>query len=194
MKDKVTLLVLLVLVFWVAPSASAQEQVTSICVVELEPVPFNEQGLPIGLSRILNENCFSTPAEAMTFITDGAVALPLTATQAEVNAAYEKYVASSLKPLQYYILVQFYDNTNYNNFMYQFVSSLPCPYQGGYAGMFRDTPYNDRAESGSAYSGCNKLAVFEHADTTGASLECFPGCSTFGVLNNEVSSWYVIYQ
>lgn len=52
MKDKVTLLVLLVLVFWVAPSASAQEQVTSICVVELEPVPFNEQGLPIGLSRI----------------------------------------------------------------------------------------------------------------------------------------------
>mgnify|MGYP007056838264 FL=1 len=59
MKDKVTLLVLLVLVFWVAPSASAQEQVTSICVVELEPVPFNEQGLPIGLSRILNENCFS---------------------------------------------------------------------------------------------------------------------------------------
>jgi len=194
MKNKAVFLVLLALPFLLATPVAAQEQATLYCVAELEPVPFNEHSLPIGVSRVLSENCFSTPAEAMAFITDGAVSLPLTATQAETEVAYHQYMTSSLTILSSYIVLQLYDSTDYRNLIYQYTGVLPCSYGSGYAASLGGTSYNDRAESGSAFAGCNKMVVAEHADFGGATLECYPGCSTFGVLNNEVSAWYVIQQ
>jgi hypothetical protein len=194
MKNKAVFLLFLALLFLLAISVAAQEQETLYCVAELEPVPFNEQGLPIGVSRILSENCFSTPAEAMAFITDGAVSLSLTATQAEAEVAYQQYIASSPVILSSYIVAQLYDSTGYQDLMYQYIAGSPCSYLSGYAASLGGTSYNDRAKSGSAFAGCNKMVVAEHADMGGATLECYPGCSTFGVLNDEVSAWYVIQQ
>ncbi len=191
MKLKIAFLVLFGLLLIVVP-AFAQSGTDLYCVAELEPVPFNEFGLPLRESRVLSEDCFSTPAAAMAFITKGAVSLPLTATQAEAEIAYEQYINSPSASILSYIVVQFYDSTGYNNFLYQYTAASPCTYMSGYAKSFGGTPYNDRAESGSAYGGCNKLTVTEHADYGGVYLDCYPGCSTFGILNNEVSAWISI--
>lgn len=193
MKHGAIFLILLVLAFSNNAPISAQEDIRLICAVELERVPFDKDGHPIRLSRRLDERCFSTPAEAMAFITEGAVSLPLPSTQDEVNAAYEKYLASDTMPRSY-IIAQMFDGTGYQNMLFQFYNQFPCAYMSGYAESLAGTPYNDRAESGSAYAGCNKMTVMEHGDGGGVYLDCYPGCSTFGILNNEVSAWLVIHQ
>lgn len=188
LRSLLILFLLTALAFPYVSIADAQERKMQHCVVELAPVQINENGVPAGFSEVISENCFANPAAAMAFITDGVISLDAQATQAEVDAEYQRYLASS--QFASFIVAQLYESTNYNNLFYQYVASQPCSGGLGYSAALSGSN-NDRADSGSAFAGCNTLVVTEHSNWGGAALWCLPGCTNFGVLNNEVSAWYV---
>jgi hypothetical protein len=73
--------------------------------------------------------------------------------------------------------------------------SVGCSSSTGYGNLdLTLSGINDRAESGSGYNGCNKLRVYEHINHGGATLTCSPSCNSFGVLNNQVSSYKLNYN
>ena len=53
---------------------------------------------------------------------------------------------------------------------------------------FVGNDWNDRFASGRGFGTCDHNRKFQHSNFDGSSILCTPNCSTYGSLNNEVSS------
>lgn len=96
-------------------------------------------------------------------------------------------------PLQsLYLIAKFYDNTDYRSLLREYYGQYPCS-----AGYSYDRPdlsvdgVDSRFASGQGFSSCDRITVYDLYNYTGPEYSCGPNCSTFGALNDEVSSWRI---
>jgi hypothetical protein len=91
-----------------------------------------------------------------------------------------------------YLVAKFYDRTNYGTLLKEYYGSVPCSSGVSYGrNNLADDGYDNRYESGSAFSNCNLIEVFDFVNHTGPTYACGANCSSFYALNNAVSSWRV---
>jgi hypothetical protein len=179
----VTLMVLSVF----AGTASASASMPLHCAYLLVPIgPGSEAGsisaMPVEIG------CYSSASDAIYAGTGGEMVPEQLAgdnlTQGTLDA-YATPLASD------YLLGREFDGTNYcciaaGQYVEYFASSGcgPTVWQVANVGA----GWNDRFESGKGFSGCDHNKKFENENFGGAVLTCTPNCSTYGVLNNQVTS------
>ena len=165
MKIKITFLCLLVFLILVnaAPTLSqSQGRPFQGCIVTIEPIREGEDS-----SRVVGRQCYGNVTEF----------------NQELSATAN------------YIVVSFFNNTNYVNQLIVYSGPSTCTSGSSYGVADVGASLNDRFES--AYTnytnsaGCHKVTVYENIYYNGALLQCDgrSSCNTFGILNNQVSSW-----
>ena len=90
-----------------------------------------------------------------------------------------------------YLIANFYDNINYGTELIYYYGSYMCSSSISYGVSQVSASVDNRISSGSGYSGCNNIYVYDLANYAGDSASCFANCSSFGALNDRVSSWKV---
>lgn len=91
-----------------------------------------------------------------------------------------------------YLIAKFYDNTDYGALLKEYYGPYPCSAGYSYGRPdLRDDGVDNQFASGKGYSSCDRITVYDWHNYTGAEYSCGPNCSTFGALNNEVSSWKI---
>ncbi len=90
-----------------------------------------------------------------------------------------------------YIVAKFYDDTNYNGLIVNFGGPERCSSSVAYSVSTMPASVNNRASSGSSYSGCYNIRVFDLTNFGGDSYACQDNCPSCGTLNERVSSWKI---
>ena len=90
-----------------------------------------------------------------------------------------------------YFIANFYDKTNYESALIYYYGSSMCSSSISYGVSQVSASVDNRISSGSGYSGCNNIYVYDLPNYAGDSASCFANCSSFGSLNDRVSSWKV---
>jgi hypothetical protein len=91
-----------------------------------------------------------------------------------------------------YLIAKFYDRTNYRTMLKEYFGPIPCSTGVSYGrNDLADDGLDNKFESGSAFSSCNAIEVFDFVNHTGATYACGANCSSFYALNNAVTSWRV---
>ncbi len=90
-----------------------------------------------------------------------------------------------------YFLASFFDKTNFDSVLIRYYGSSMCSSSISYGVSQVSASVDNRISSGSGYSGCNNIYVYDLANYAGDSASCFANCSSFGALNDRVSSWKV---
>ena len=90
-----------------------------------------------------------------------------------------------------YFIASFYDNTDFNSMLIQYYGPALCSPSTSYGVGQLSSSVDNRISSGSGYSGCNNIYVYDLPNYAGDSASCFANCSSFGSLNDRVSSWRV---
>jgi hypothetical protein len=88
-----------------------------------------------------------------------------------------------------YLIAKFYDNTNYSSLLVEYYGPLGCSTSVSYGNTSLPSNLDNKFASGSSYSGCNVIEVFDFTNYTGPTYACGPNCSSFYALNDHVSSW-----
>lgn len=92
-----------------------------------------------------------------------------------------------------YLIVRFYDNTNYNTLLVEYYGGSACSPSISYGVESLPSNLNNKFASGMSYSNCNYIWVYDFSGYGGPSWTC-AGCSTFYALNDHVTSWRVTYS
>jgi len=90
-----------------------------------------------------------------------------------------------------YLLASFFDKTNLEGVLIQYYGPSMCSSGISYGVGQVSSSVDNRISSGSGYSGCNYVYVYDLPNYGGDSASCFANCSSFGALNDRVSSWKV---
>lgn len=91
-----------------------------------------------------------------------------------------------------YLIAKFYDRTDYRSMLKEYYGAIPCSSGVSYGkNDLADDGFDNRYESGSAFSSCDIIEVFDFINHTGATYACGANCSSFYALNNAVTSWRV---
>lgn len=91
-----------------------------------------------------------------------------------------------------YLVAKFYDRTDYRSLLKEYYGSIPCSSGVSYGrNDLSDDKLDNKFESGSAFSSCNHIEVFDFANHSGVTYACGANCSSFYALNNAVTSWRV---
>jgi hypothetical protein len=85
----------------------------------------------------------------------------------------------------------FYDNTGFDKVLFSYYGPTQCSATVSYGVGQLSSTFDNRISSGSGYSGCNNIFVYDSPNYAGDSVSCFANCSSFGSLNDRVSSWSV---
>jgi hypothetical protein len=151
-----------------APAQDASASSEQSCVFYLEAIgPANSAGeVP---TRPVDRGCYDSTSAA------------LSATGATLDS-------NGLAPTATVVIGIEWDNTGYSGANVIYEVSGGCTSTRTWVLSYVGDTWNDRFASGKGYAHCNKNKKFEHANFGGAVLVCTPNCSTYGVLNNEVSS------
>ncbi len=156
------------------------------CVYHLDSLQAGET-----VSRMSGPVCFSSLPRALSYATDGVVQLEESASPLEIQNA----LRNPPTPLVNYVIGIHWDYTNKGGGSAVWQGSQQCSPSIAYGVTNMGVQgWNDIAESGQGYANCNKFIQHEHINYGGALLNCTPYCSTFGVLNNQVSSFELRYN
>ena len=90
-----------------------------------------------------------------------------------------------------YHLASFFDKVNFDSVLIQYYGSSMCSSNVSYGVGQVSSSVDNRISSGSGFSGCNNIYVYDLANYAGDSASCFANCSSFGSLNDRVSSWKI---
>ena len=90
-----------------------------------------------------------------------------------------------------YRIVRFYDNTNFDNLIINILGTTQCSSSSSYRVSSLSADLDNRISSANGYSGCNNISVYDRANYSGDSFFCQYSCSSFGSMNDRVSSWKV---
>jgi hypothetical protein len=88
-----------------------------------------------------------------------------------------------------YLIAKFYDNTNYGSLLVEYYGPSGCSASVSYGKTTLPSNLDNKFASGSSYSGCNVIEVFDFTNYTGPTYSCGPNCFSFYALNDHVSSW-----
>lgn len=137
-------------------------------------------------AQVVELGCFPTYAEALAAGSEGAIALradetPASITEAEVEAATDP-MASSV------VIGTEYNETQYNGTSKSYFADATCSASVGWDVSYVGDTWNDRFESGKGFGGCDHNRKFAASQFGGSSVLCTPNCTSYGSLNNEISS------
>jgi hypothetical protein len=171
---------LLVPTFLAAPAGAGD---ATHCAAYLQPV--STEGVVVH-ADLVELGCFATYAEAVEAGTEGALRLddgaaPSTLSESDVAEATATAGSSVLIGTEWV-------ETGYTSTSKSYFASATCSdlltWEVGYV----TDAWNDRFESGKGFGGCDRNRKFQHSQFGGSSILCTPNCSTYGALNDEVSS------
>lgn len=116
-------------------------------------------------------------------ITSTVLSIECNLTQAEIETKFQITTT--------YLVAQFYDNVDYGNLIVHFAGPEQCSNSVSYQVSSLPTNLNNRMSSGSSFSGCYNIKVFDLVNFEGDSYSCRNNCPSFSSLNDRVSSWKV---
>jgi hypothetical protein len=131
--------------------------------------------------------CFDTYSEAISAATRGAIELPRNASPATVTD--EQLAASTVDPASRGVVVigTEWNSTGFagSSVSYEATSTCTASTTWEISNLGGDS---DKWESGKGFGGCDTNKKFANTSFSGSSVTCTPNCSTYGSLNNQVSS------
>jgi hypothetical protein len=151
------------------------------CAVQLEPV--GVRGIVI-VAEAVEIGCYPTYAEALGAGSNGAMAVDASTTPSSLSDA-EVGVAASASSV---LIGTEWDETGFGSSSKSYFATNSCSSVVSWEVGYVTDQWNDRFESGKGFGGCDRNRKFEASQFGGASVLCTPNCSTYGSLNNEVSS------
>lgn len=135
--------------------------------------------------------CFPTFAQAISHATDGAVALPLSASPLDFTDQMATASAGSS------VIGIDWEDPNFEccfagwSYTWTVANDYGCTggrnyYVDGMGSM------DNQVSSAKAYGGCSRYDHWEHNYGQGARINCAPSCATMGVMNDATSSerWF----
>lgn len=162
-------------------SAPAGAQDEAHCVARLEPAETEGTG-----ATVVELGCFPTYAEALAAGSAGSIDVPERATPSSLTDAV---LEDSTEPLAASVLIGTeFDETQYGSSSKSYFASVTCSASVTWDVSYVGDAWNDRFESGKGFGGCDHNRKFAASQFGGSSLLCSPNCSSYGSLNNEVSS------
>jgi hypothetical protein len=81
-----------------------------------------------------------------------------------------------------------YSETQYDGTSKSYFAAVTCSATVTWEVSYVGDTWNDRFESGKGFGGCNHNRKFAASQFGGASVLCTPNCTSYGSLNNLVSS------
>jgi hypothetical protein len=163
----------------VAAPAGALEG--SHCAARLEP-----SGPGGEAATVVELGCFATYAEALVAGSAGSVHVPEGTAPSSLTDAV---LAASTEPLATSVLIGTeFDETLYLSSSKSYFASATCSASVTWEVSYVGDTWNDRFESGKGFGGCDHNRKFAASGFGGSSLVCTPNCTSYGTLNNEVSS------
>lgn len=153
------------------------------CVSRLEPLAVKAnviEAIPVDVG------CYPTYAEALAAGSDGAIVVdpgttPSSLTDDELDASLEAQAENVLIGTEW-------DETNFTSTSKSYFATVTCSSLVSWEVGYVTDQWNDRFESGKGFGGCDRNRKFAASQFGGASILCTPNCSTYGSLNNLVSS------
>lgn len=169
----------------VLTTAAANDERQEHCVTYLEPLGAGDEPGEV-VAEPEDMGCYGTYAEALLAGSGGVTKLPAGVGPADLTQAILERATDDTTSSSYLLGTEFVD-TGYGGSSNSYYAAGDCV-GATWSVSWVGATWNDRFESGRGYSGCDHNKKFEHADFDGAVLTCTPNCSTYGVLNDEVSS------
>src|SRR5678816_321214 len=97
--------------------------------------------------------------------------------------------AIHFRPLTDYVVAVLYDDQNFQNTSLTLTSTISTGcLSTGYANNMPGG-WDNRVESGIGYLSCNYILMYENTGTSGSFNPCTSSCASFGLLNNQGSSY-----
>lgn len=151
------------------------------CAVSLEPAETEGRS-----ATVVELGCFPTYSEALAAGSAGSIDVPEGVTPSSLtDAALE----DSTEALATSVLIGTeFDETQYGSSSKSYFASVTCSASVTWDVSYVGDAWNDRFESGKGFGGCDHNRKFAASQFGGSSLLCSPNCSSYGSLNNEVSS------
>jgi hypothetical protein len=160
----------------------AAADVPQHCAVWLEPSSVHGDVI---VADLVDLGCYATYSEALEVGSGGAVVVEDSATSASLT---DQALGGDASASSSVVIGTEWDETGFASSSRSYFASATCSTSLSWeVGYVTDT-WNDRFESGKGFGGCDRNRKFQHSQFGGTSVLCTPNCSTYGSLNNEVSS------
>ena len=127
--------------------------------------------------------CYDTYAEALHAGSHGTIAAAADVTPPTLTEATLAVTASSSV-----LIGTEWDQTSYAGISKSYFASVTCSSSVTWEVDYVTDTWNDRFASGKGFGGCDRNRKFAASQFGGSSVLCTPNCTTYGSLNNEVSS------
>jgi hypothetical protein len=135
---------------------------------------------------VLELGCFDSYAEALAAGSGGALAVEASASPATLT---DEAVADAGAGAASTVLIGTeWIETGFTSTSKSYFASSTCSDALTWEVGYVTDAWNDRFESGKGFGGCDRNRKFQHSQFGGSSVLCTPNCSTYGALNDEVSS------
>ena len=184
MSRRVATTALLAVLAWSVLAVPAQGRTERHCAYRLVTI---ERHGSINETRAELVGCYSSFSDAISAGTQGRVRLPASmtpqqVTDADLSAATNGTAAGDV------VLGTEFNLNGYGGGSTNWTATATCSANDIWDINYVTDTYNDWANSGKGFGGCDHNRKFEHADLGGNALTCTPNCSNYGTLANEVSS------
>lgn len=130
--------------------------------------------------------CFDTYAAAVDAGSGGAIELATSATPASTTEA--EMTSGGVSTMASVAIGTEYNQTGFGGSSNTYFASSTCTSSTTWEVSYVGDLWNDNFESGKGFGGCDRNRKFKASQFGGDSILCTPNCSTYGALNNEVSS------
>ena len=162
----------------------AEASTADDCVVLLRPVSIEDDGAI--LTTPVDLGCYATYAEALAVGSSGAIDVPDTMTPTALTDAALSTDTDLTVTADVLIGTEFHA-TNYTGPSKSYFATATCS-----TGVVWDLAtlgtWDDRFSSGKGFGGCDTNKKFQNANFGGSVVTCTPNCTTYGSINNDVSS------
>ncbi len=154
------------------------------CAFLLEPVAVKANVIE---ATPVEVGCYPTYAEALAAGSGGSILVDATTSPSALTD--DELSASSLDASTSTVVIGTeWIETGYTSTSKSYFASVTCSSRVSWEVGYVTDQWNDRFESGKGFGGCNRNRKFADSQFGGASILCTPNCSTYGSLNNLVSS------
>jgi hypothetical protein len=154
------------------------------CVSLLEPVAVKANVIE---ATPVEVGCYPTYAEALAAGSGGTIAVDATTSPSSLTD--DELSASLLEAQTGTVLIGTeWIETGYASTSHSYFATVTCSGVVSWEVGYVTDQWNDRFESGKGFGGCDRNRKFADSQFGGASILCTPNCSTYGSLNNLVSS------
>jgi hypothetical protein len=180
LRSAATLLTAIVVGLHAGPAAAEAER---HCVTQLVAVHVSG---PVVQAIAVDLGCYATYAEALAAGSGGAVSVGAETTPASLNDAQLEAPTRSDTVTE--LIGTEWTGAGYASASKSYFAAVTCSATVTWEVSYVTDAWNDDFESGKGFGGCDANRKFANSQFGGSSILCTPNCSSYGSLNNEVSS------